>query len=844
MKHLVIVESPAKAKTLKAYLGEGYQVEASVGHVRDLPKSGLGVDVENGFEPEYVTIQGKGPVLKKLRAAAKSADDILLATDPDREGEAIAFHIAMELGYEKDDGARFRRVAFNEITRSAVQEAIAHPGDLDISRVDAQQARRVLDRLVGYKLSPLLWKKIKPGLSAGRVQSVAVRLLVERERERRAFHTAVYWDLRAQLTENGKEFSAVLVTLDGTSVASGRDFDESTGRVKAGRDVVLLDEDAAGDLRSRLADASFLVRSVEEKRSKRSPYAPFTTSSLQQEANRKLNLGARETMRIAQGLYEDGLITYMRTDSVHLSGQAIAAARAKVSDLYGDEYLSGSPRQYRTKTKGAQEAHEAIRPAGTKMPTAGELGLEGRRKSLYDLIWKRTVATQMADARQKHLTVLVDADGATFRATGKVLEFAGFFRAYVEGSDDPEIALENQEVLLPPLAEGDRPECEKLEAVSHETKPPARFTEATLVKELEADGIGRPSTYASIISTILDRGYAARANKQLVPTFMAFAVTALLEEHFPDLVDTGFTAEMESELDSIAAGSIDWRAYLAGFYSGAEGFEARLKEHEGTIDPRKASTVVLSEMEPTIRIGRYGPFLELERGDDRLRAPLPEDIPPADLSNELAVELLEKRAAGPDELGEDPETGDKIYLLDGRFGPYVQRGEAQDGVKPPRSSLPKGISPDSVTLEIALKLLSLPAELGPYPETGKPVKVGIGRYGPYVVHERDYRSLKAGDDPLDITLERALELLAEPKRGRGGRAAAKPIKELGPHPADAGPVAIYEGRYGPYVKHGKTNASLPKGMEMDELTMEGAVQLLEARMERDKAKKGRKKKRK
>jgi DNA topoisomerase-1 len=839
VKHLVIVESPAKARTLEGYLGDGYRVEASVGHVLDLPRSGLGVDVENDFEPEYVTIEGKATVLKKLRGAAKDADVILLATDPDREGEAIAYHIASQLGYEDGEGGeRFRRISFNEITRRAVLEALEHPGHLDLPRIEAQQARRILDRLVGFMLSPLLWKKIKPGLSAGRVQSVAVRLLVERERARRAFRSAGFWDLRARLGADEPEFNADLVRVGETPLATGRDFDERTGQLKQGRDVLWLDETAAGELRARLEGAAFTVRSLEEKRSKRSPYPPFTTSSLQQEANRKLNLGARRTMRIAQKLYEDGLITYMRTDSLHLAEGAIDAIRKTVEDRFGGKYLSDGPRRFRTKAKGAQEAHEAIRPAGTRMPTAEDLSLTGPHRALYDLIWKRTVATQMADARLKHVTVLIDADDAVFRATGKVIEFPGFFRAYVEGRDDPQAALEDQEVALPELAEGQGVSCLELAVVDHRTKPPARYTEATLVKALESEGIGRPSTYAAIISTIVDRGYAERQNKQLVPSFIAFAVTGLLEEHFPDLVDTGFTAEMENSLDAIASGEVEWRVYLRDFYSGEEGFERRLNERQEVIDPRRASTVELSDLRPRVRIGRYGTFLELERDGERLTAPVPEGVAPADLTDEEALELIERRAAGPEELGVDPESGKPVYLLTGRFGPYVQLGEmGEDKAKPPRSSLPDNVDHDRVTLEIALKLLAMPASLGAHPESGKPVKVGIGRYGPYVVHEGDYRSLQPEDDPLTVGLDRALELLAQPKRRGRGAASAAPLREVGLHPGDGTPVALYAGRYGPYVKHGKTNASLPKGVEPEDVTLDMAMELLQARRERDAAKK-------
>ena len=836
MKTLVIVESPAKAKTLEAYLGPDYQVEASVGHVRDLPKSGLGVDVEAEFEPEYVLIDGKGPVLKKLRAAAKKAESILLATDPDREGEAIAFHIAEMLGASKDGaGGRFRRITFNEITRSAVLEAIGDPVTLDLDRVEAQQARRIIDRLVGYKLSPLLWKKIKPKLSAGRVQSVAVRLLVQRERERRAFRSAAFWDLRANLNVDGREFKANLQSVDGVVIASGRDFDESTGALKAGRDVVLLSESDANKLRVALADETFSVHALEQKRSARSPYPPFTTATLQQEANRKLNVGAREAMKIAQGLYQDGLITYMRTDSVTLSADAIQGIRTRVETRYGSEYLSDEPRRFKTKSKSAQEAHEAIRPAGNGMPTATELGLTGKRKALYELIWKRTIATQMAKAQQRHITAKIGADGSIFRATGKVIEFAGFFRAYVEGSDDPDAALEDQEVVLPDLREGQELDDVSLESCNHETKPPARFTDATLVKELESDGIGRPATYADIISKILDRGYAERNKKQLIPTFIAFAVTRLLEQHFPDLVDTGFTAEMEESLDEIARGNVEWRTYLADFYNGSEGFEARLSEREGTIDPREASTVILSDLTPSIRIGKYGPFLELQREDERLTASLPEGVTPAELSEAEAIELLERQAEGPDQLGADPETGEPIFLMTGRFGPYVQRGEVvEGGDKPKRASLPKGVELENATLEMAVKLLAMPSELGKHPDSGKPVKVGIGRYGPYVVHEGDYRSLTEGDDPLSIQFDRAMELLAIPKqRGRG----ATPIREVGKHPADDQPIELYNGRYGPYVKHNKVNASLPKGVESEDITIPVAVELLQKRIERDAAKK-------
>ena len=837
--NLVIVESPAKARTLERYLGDGFAVEASVGHVRDLPKRGLGVDVEQGFEPEYVTIEGKGGVLRKLGRAARKADSILLATDPDREGEAIAFHIVEALcGGNRTFRDRFRRITFNEITKSAVLAAMERPGTIDLPRIEAQQARRILDRLVGYKVSPLLWKKIKPGLSAGRVQSVAVRLLVERERARRLFRSGTWWSLRAHLTAEGRGFTADLTKLEGVAIATGRDFDERTGRIKPRRKVVLVDEARAEALRASLADATFTVDTLREKQAKRSPYPPFTTATLQQEANRKLGLGARDTMRIAQRLYEAGRITYMRTDSVTLSEAAIAAIRARVKAKYGADYLSPAPRRYKTKSRSAQEAHEAIRPAGVEMPTARELGLAGREKALYDLIWRRATATQMADARLKHVTAELVAGDARFRATGRVIEFPGFFRAYVEGSDDPDAALENREVVLPDMREGQELSCRRLESRRGETKPPARYTDATLVKELEADGIGRPSTYASIIATVLDRGYAERQKKQLVPTFIAFAVTALLEDHFQNLVDTGFTSEMEAALDEIARGNVDWRSYLDGFYNGSDGLEARIEERQANIDPREASTVRLSNLTPRVRIGRYGPYLELERDAGRLTAPLPEGVAPADLLDEQAIRLLEKRAEGPDELGTDPDSGETIYLMDGRFGPYVQRGEATGkGAKPKRASLPANLAPADVTLAAALKLLALPATLGPHPEGGEPVKVGIGRYGPYVVHRSDYRSLEDGDDPLHMTLERALQLLAVPKTRRR-RAAAEPLRTVGEHPDDGEPITLHKGRYGPYVKHGRLNASLPKGVAAEEVTVSMALELLRKRKERDAERKG------
>ncbi len=845
-KHLVIVESPTKAQTLGRVLGKDYAVEATSGHVVDLPKKGLAVDVEHGFEPEYVTVRGKGTVISALKKQAKTVDDILIATDPDREGEAIGFHIAQKLGYEKDDGARFRRVRFNEFTQDAVMKALENPGEIDMLQVDAQQARRILDRLVGYGLSPLLWKKISPvdpvsrrPLSAGRVQSVAVRLLVERERERRRFRSGSWWDLLATLGAAGGEFAARLTRLDGTPVASGRDFSPDTGRPTDEAAVVLMDEETARALAARLENETFVVSKIASKDFTQKPYAPFRTSTLQQEANNKLNLSARETMRVAQRLYEAGHITYMRTDSVRLSSQAIGAARGRVEEMYGPKFLSPTVRNFGKQAKGAQEAHEAIRPAGNQMRTAEELRLSGREAALYDLIWKRMMATQMADARRRTVQATIMAAEAEFQASGRTTVFPGFLRAYVEGSDDPDAALDDREVFLPLLAEGDELARIALTAEGHETRPPARYNEASLVKELEREGIGRPSTYAPTIATIQERGYVSRDGKQLVPTFLAFAVTRLLEEHFEDLVDPGFTSRMESDLDRIADGDVQWQEFLEGFYRGPEGFEARLEAREQKIDPREALTLTeFEDLRATVRIGRYGPFLELAENGEPVRVTLPEGLAPADLSPDKAKELIEAKEKADQPLGIDPETGLNVRLFIGRYGPFVQLGEQEeDGPKPKRSSLPKGVSPDDVSLELALGLLSLPRLLGEHPGKGGEVKAGLGRYGPFVVHEGDFRSLQSEDDVLTVDLDRALALLAQPKAGRR-RAAPKVLRELGPHPEDGEPMQILEGRYGPYVKHGKTNASLPKDMAPDTLDIAGAVDLIAARVARGGGRKG------
>ena len=859
MTTLVIVESPTKARTIRNYLPSDFRVEASMGHVRDLPQSAsdipeeikkdkdkkawasLGVNVEDGFTPFYIVPRDKQKVVRELKAALKDADQLLLATDEDREGESISWHLLQVLKPKIPT----RRMVFHEITQEAIQEALNQCREVDDRLVHAQETRRILDRLVGYTLSPLLWKKIAGGLSAGRVQSVAVRLLVRRERERRAFRKASYWDLKAVLQasvpgkQKGKvaeQFEAKLISLNDRRVATGSDFDESTGQLAANRDVILLGEAEAQTLRDRLFTKPWSVSEVEERPVTRKPAPPFTTSTLQQEANRKLRLSARDTMRIAQNLYERGFITYMRTDSVHLSQQAIVAARECVVQKYGAEYLSPAPRQYTTKSKNAQEAHEAIRPAGSHFRTPQETGLSDRELALYDLIWKRTVACQMAEARQTNLTVQIAVEEAKFRATGKRIDFPGFFRAYVEGSDDPEAALEDQEVLLPNLKIGDRPTCQALNALSHETQPPARFTEASLVKALESEGIGRPSTYASIIGTIVDRNYAVLSNNSLTPTFTAFAVTSLLEKHFPDLVDTRFTARMEQTLDDISNGEAEWLPYLEQFYNGEEGLSGQVKHREDAIDPTEARTLDLEDLKVKVRIGRYGAYVETGE-EPAIKASLPRDLTPADLTNDQIDRILKEKIEGPDQLGEDPETKQPIYVRQGPYGPYVQLGdEAEDSKKKPkRVSLPKGVSSEEVSLEYALGLLSLPRLLGTHPETGGKIQANLGRFGPFVAHaiapkEQEFRSLKKEDDVLTIDLDRALELLAEPKRGRSASRTKPPLKELGLHPEDQEPVNVYQGPYGIYVKHGKVNAGLPEGETIDTLTLETALSLLSAKV--------------
>ncbi|MGN8225630.1 type I DNA topoisomerase [Gracilimonas sp. BCB1] len=843
MKSLVIVESPTKTKTIKKYLPDGYVVDSSMGHIRDLPSSAkeipakykkeswsnLGINVDDRFDPLYVVPSSKKKVVTKLKKLLKDADELILATDEDREGEAISWHL-MEVLKPK---IPVKRMAFREITKEAVLNALENTRDIDMNLVHAQETRRILDRLAGYTVSPLLWKKISPGLSAGRVQSVAVEFLVERERERMKFKSATYYDLKAQLHKEAEtdQFEADLTHLNEKRLASGKDFDENTGKLKKPDSVVLLDEDKASALVDDLKSASWSVINVDVKTQKRNPAPPFITSTLQQEANRKFGFSARDTMSVAQKLYEKGFITYMRTDSTRLSGQAIGAARDAVTEEYGEDYLFERVRNYNKKGKSAQEAHEAIRPSGSRFVKPDKAGLRDREFKLYDLIWKRTIATQMAEAELEFTNVTIRATNngtdADFRAGGKKILFPGYFRAYVEGSDDPEAALENQEKFLPAMTEGDATALDDLNFVSHETKPPARFTEATLVKELEKRGVGRPSTYASIISTIQNRGYAKSEGKTLIPTFTAFAVSTLLEKHFPDLVDSDFTSELEDKLDAVAEGNQDPVKYLEDYYKGDNGLKAKVDTQEDKIDPQEAKLLdlPLEGLEGIkVAVGRFGPYARMEKNGEEVTTSLPNDMDPSDISSDKLEELIKISEEQDKPIGEDPESGEPVFLLSGRYGPYVQRGEVtEENKKPKRVSLLKGMEPKDVDLDLALQLLELPRPLGKHPEDDKVVKAGVGRYGPFVVHDGKFKSIPKSDSVLDIELDRAVELLNQKSKSRRG---SNEIKDLGKHPETDKQVRVMTGRYGPYIKHGKKNISLPKGETPEDFTMDKAVELI------------------
>ncbi|MFI5943868.1 type I DNA topoisomerase [Streptomyces uncialis] len=884
-RRLVIVESPAKAKTIKGYLGPGYVVEASVGHIRDLPSGAaevpekytgevrrLGVDVEHDFQPIYVVNADKKAQVKKLKELLSESDELFLATDEDREGEAIAWHLQEVLKPK----IPVHRMVFHEITKDAIRDAVANPRELNKKLVDAQETRRILDRLYGYEVSPVLWKKVMPRLSAGRVQSVATRLVVERERERIAFRSAEYWDLtgtfgtgRAGDASDPAALVARLTAVDGRRIAQGRDFD-SLGQIK-GANTLHLDEGQARALAAALENTRFSVRSVESKPYRRSPYAPFRTTTLQQEASRKLGFGAKATMQVAQKLYENGFITYMRTDSTTLSDTAVRAARAQVTQLYGADYLPDKPRTYAGKVKNAQEAHEAIRPSGDRFRTPAETGLTGDQFRLYELIWKRTVASQMKDAVGNSVTVKIGgtaADGrdTEFSASGKTITFHGFLKAYVEGADDPNAELDDRERRLPQVGEGDPLSADAMSVDGHSTKAPARYTEASLVKELEEREIGRPSTYASIIGTILDRGYVFKKGTALVPSFLSFAVVNLLEKHFGRLVDYDFTARMEDDLDRIASGEAQAVPWLRRFYFGEGGpgdgagaaadagngdgdHLGGLKElvtDLGAIDAREVSSFPVGDG-IVLRVGRYGPYIERGEKDSEghQRADVPEDLAPDELTVAFAEELLAK-PSGDFELGADPVSGHQIIARDGRYGPYVTEvlpeGTPKTGknaVKPRTASLFKSMALDTVTLDDALKLMSLPRVVGKDAE-GVEITAQNGRYGPYLKKGTDSRSLTSEDQLFTITLDESLAIYAQPKQ-RGRAAAKPPLKELGEDPVSGKPVVVKDGRFGPYVTDGETNATLRSGDSVEEITPERGYELLAEKRAKSPAKKTAKK---
>ncbi|MGO4258157.1 type I DNA topoisomerase [Marmoricola sp. RAF53] len=871
---LVIVESPAKARTIEGYLGRGYVVESSIGHIRDLPQTAadipakvksepwarLGVNVDDGFKPVYVVSRDKKSHISKLKGLLKEADELYLATDEDREGEAIAWHLLDELKPRPD--LPVHRMVFHEITPQAIQAAVETPREIDMDLVEAQEARRILDRLYGYEVSPVLWKKVMSGLSAGRVQSVATRLVVDRERERIAFRVASYWDLEgtfdAGADHDQRMFGGKLHSIDGVRVARGTDFGDD-GALKAGAKVVHVDRARAEALVEALHDTDFSVRSVESKPYTRKPYAPFRTTTLQQEASRKLGFSASSTMSVAQRLYENGYITYMRTDSTTLSDTALNAARTQARELYGAEYVPDAPRVYASKVKNAQEAHEAIRPAGDNFRTPAQTGLTGDQFRLYELIWMRTIASQMKDAAGNSLSIRLGGQSAggedvVFSASGRTITFHGFLKAYVEGNDDAEAARDDAESKLPNLVEGDAVSAAALSASGHETKPPARYTEASLISELEKREIGRPSTYAAIIGTILNRGYVYKKGTALVPAWLAFSVIRLLERHFERLVSYEFTAGMEAVLDDIAGGRKNLETELGEFYFGSDRIEGlkTLVTELGEIDAKELATfpVLTPAGEPSgidLRVGRYGPYVEdtsaeVAEGENLPRANVPEDLPPDELTEEKARELLANPAGAEQELGIDPDSGNMIVAKNGRYGPYVTEVLGEDApkkAKPRTGSLFASMTLDTVTLEQALRLLSLPRVVGADAE-GVEITAQNGRYGPYLKKGTDSRSLTSEEQLFDITLDEALAIYAQPKQ-RGRAAAAPPLKELGNDPVSGQPVVVKAGRFGEYVTDGEYNATLRKDDSVEEITLERAAELLAERRAKGPAKKAAKK---
>lgn len=850
-KKLVIVESPTKAKTIRKFLDKTYIVESCMGHIRDLPQSAkdipakfkkekwaqLGVNVTKKFAPIYVIPKNKVKVVKELKDKLSEASELYLATDEDREGESISWHLFEVLNPK----VPVKRMVFNEITKTAIQKSLTDTREIDLNLVRAQESRRILDRLVGYSISPLLWKKIAYGLSAGRVQSVAVRLIVERESERMYFTRTEYWDVKSKLESDKTAFDAKLIEWQGQKVVSSSDFNSKTGELKKEGQVLLLNQKEATQIATLVSEQKWVVTDVDEKPVSRRPMAPFITSTLQQEASRKLGMTAREAMQVAQKLYEQGYITYMRTDSTYLSAEAISGARKKIEQKFGKEFLPAQPRVFDAKkVKGAQEAHEAIRPAGSEFVDPEDSDLVGPQLKLYDLIWKRTLASQMADSRQKQVSVKLRVGDARFSASGMTLEFPGFLRAYVEGSDDPSGELEQREVRLPKLSQGQGVTHIKSEPLSHETKPPARFTEASLVQLLEKEGIGRPSTYASIMGTIVDRGYIRREGTTLIPTFTAFVVTALLRTYLAPFVDVGFTSAMENSLDQVAAGELDSESYLEKIYlDEKQGLMPLIEAQEKQIDATQARGIRFPHLANfEFRVGKYGAYVAMSKPDGtEVSATIPDSQAPADVTESHILEWIENKEKGADSLGSDPETGLPVYVLGGRYGYYVQRGDVEEGSKPKRVSLPAGLKPEDVTFDKALELLSLPKVLGQHPDKQKPISVGLGRFGPFVTCDGEFRSVPKDKDFLVLKFEEALELMNQPKgqgRGRGQKKVV--LKDLGIHPKDQKPVQIFAGPYGPYVNWGKVNASLPPETQIEAVALKQALEWLAEKQDKGKSK--------
>ena len=812
LHNLIIVESPSKAKTLKRFLGDDYQIEASVGHIRDLPKNELGVDVDNGFKPTYVASKDKSKVITQLKKLLKNASTLYLATDPDREGEAIAWHL-MEL---LDPKIPVKRLAFHEITKTAIQESFDHIRDIDQSLVSAQEARRILDRLWGYLVSKKLWFNVKGGLSAGRVQSPAVKIVVDREKERARFIESEYWSIITQFDSKGESFEARLKALDGQKIAIGKDFDKETGKLSKSN-LLALDKTKAESLAESFLNSDWKVTKVEQKPAKQNPYPPFITSTLQQEGVRKLRMSSQQVMRNAQKLYEEGYITYMRTDSVSLSSEAINGSRNAIKSLFGAEYLPETPPIYKSKVKNAQEAHEAIRPAGAtfKNPKDIQGKLDGQEWKLYDMIWKRTLASQMKSAKLLKTNVEISDGKAMFDAHGKVIEFPGFLKVYVEDIDDPKKERDDKESILPPMQEGESVTGKDFTPNQHFTKPSPRFTEATLIKELEALGIGRPSTYAAIMGNIQNRGYARKVNGALIPTFTAYAVVQFLESNFTDMVNLQYTADLENTLDAISRNEMKSEDFLTQFYKGKNGTAGLEALLENEVDKEKSRTIMELKDDSgktiTVKIGRYGVYIQ----DGETNTTLPDDSIPSELNFKNALISLQKKAEGPTELCSHPDSGEPVLFKDGRFGPYIQCGDKMKSLLP-------GMTQAEVTPEIALKLIALPKDLGKHPESGDMVKSDIGRYGPYIRCGKTTRSVIAPDSILDLSLNRAVEILATEK----AKAGARVIKELGIDPKTQMAIEIKDGRYGAYVTDGKINATLPKETTSDEVTLDIALQFI------------------